>query len=227
MGRRLLLGSQSPEADWHEVIGVVADVRHASLTSAPGPRAYDLFGEHWSRTLFVVTRGPRDLATNVSLVRAAVRRPDPDAPVFDVRTLESLVEQDATPRRAATAFAGAIAALTLLLAAAGVYGLLAEAVASRAPELAIRRALGCAQQDIRSLVLRESAVLAASGAAAGLVLSSAFAGLIQSQLYGVAATDPRVLAAVVLTLLVMSVLASLGPARRAARVDPAIVLRSE
>jgi putative ABC transport system permease protein len=227
IGHRILIGSQDPENDWHEVVGVVGDVRHGGLTAAPGPRAYDLFGEHWSRTLFLVARGSRDATATLPLIRAAVQRLDPEAPVFDVRTLDTLVEQDATSRRAATAFVGGVAVLTLLLAAAGVYGLLAETVASRARELGIRRALGCAQQDIMSLVLRESLVLAASGATAGVVLSAAFAGLIQSQLYGVAATDPRVLAAVVLTLLLTAVLASLGPARRAARVDPAIVLRSE
>jgi len=227
LGRRILLGSQDPQSDWHEVVGVVGDVRHDSLTATPGPRAYDLFGEHWSRTLFLVARGPRDVAASLSLMRTAVERLDPDAPVFDVRTLESLIEQDATSRRAAAAIVGGIAALTLLLAAAGVYGLLAEAVASRARELGIRRALGCAQQDIMSLVLRESAVLAASGAVAGVALSLALAGVIKSHLYGIAATDSRVLAVVVATLLITAVLASLGPARRAARVDPAVVLRSE
>jgi len=224
---RILIGSQDPESDWHEVVGVVGDVRHGGLTAAPGPRAYDLFGEHWSRTLFLVARDARDAAAALPAIRAAVQRLDPEAPVFDVRTLDTLVEQSATSRRAATGFVGGVAVLTLLLAAAGVYGLLAETVASRPRELGIRRALGCAQQDIMSLILCESVVLAALGATAGITLSAGFAGLIQSQLYGVAATDPRVLAAVVMALLITAVLASLGPARRAARVDPAIVLRSE
>jgi ABC-type antimicrobial peptide transport system permease subunit len=197
------------------------------LTSPPDPRAYDLLGEHWTTTMYVVTRGVVDAVAASRDIRSAVRDLDPSAPVFDVRTLDSLLADQTAPRWAASAMAAGTALLTLLLAAVGVYGLLAGSVAARAREMGIRRALGCPEGTLLTLVLREGAALVALGATAGLTLAIASARWLQSQLYGVTATDPRVLAEAAALLISIGLAAAFVPARRAARVDPTIALRVE
>src|SRR5262249_11684934 len=167
IGRRVSYGPDGPAADWHEIIGVVGDVRHADLTTPPNPRAYDLLGEHATLTLFVVTRGVLDAAAASRAVPGAVHRHDAAAPVFDVTTLDRIVADRTAPRWTAAAFAAATASLALLLAAVGVYALLAGAVASRTREMGIRRALGCPEGALVALVLRAGAALAGAGAAVG------------------------------------------------------------
>ncbi len=227
IGRRIALGPDDPVTDWHEVIGVVADVRHASLTEAPAPRAYDLFGQHWSRTMYVVARGDRDPNAAAPAVRETVRRIDPTAPVFDVRSLADLRARATAPRTASTVLAAGIAAVGLWLACTGVFGLVAASVAARTREIGIRRALGSSNAGVLRLIVRETAGLAAGGLAGGLVLSLAASRIVQSQLVGVTASSPTVFAGVLATLAGAAAVATLIPARRAIRVDPATALRIE
>jgi putative ABC transport system permease protein len=227
IGRRIGVGPQGATPDWHQIVGVVGDVRQSSLTDAPAPRVYDLFGEHWSRTMFVVVQGRGEAEDLAPLVRGEVRALNPGAPVFDVRTLDDLVNASVAPRRSVAALAGGLGMAALLLAALGVYALLASSVAARTRELGVRRALGASTRAIVALVTREALVLSALGVAAGLGASAAAAGVLQSQLFGVTATNPIVLAACAAGLGTVALAASLGPARRAARVDPAVTLRAE
>ena len=120
-----------------------------------------------------------------------------------------------------------MAGASLLLAAIGVYGLLASSVAARTREIGVRRALGSSSGRIMALVAREALAMSAAGVVAGLATAMAFARVIQAQLYGIAATDPRVMAGVAALLVGIAGLAALIPARRAAGVDPAITLRCE
>jgi len=227
IGRRVALGGDDPIVDWHEIVGVVADVRHTSLSELPSPRAYDLFGEHWSRTMFVVARGVTDAHSTLPVVREAARRLDPQAPLFEARSLADLVDAAAAPRRTATTIAAGVAVASLLLAMLGVYGLLGSSVAARTREIGIRRALGASTARTMTLVLREGVVLALAGIAGGVVLAVLSARVIQAQLYGVTATDPRVLAAVAAALALSAAGAAFAPALRAARVDPAVTLRAD
>ena len=227
IGRRIVLGAEERAVDWHEVIGVVGDVRHTSLTAAGAPRAYDLFGQHWSRTLFVVARSPSDPYAAVPLVRREVQRLDPEAPVFEVRSLSDILDDSIAARRLASGFAAGLAGLSLLLAAIGVYGLLASTVAARMREFGIRRALGSSSSQIVTLIFAEGATLAAIGIPIGIAIAAASGRLIESQLFGVQAGDPRVLAAVAMVLVGVGAAAAYVPARRAARIDPAITLREE
>jgi hypothetical protein len=227
IGRRLALGGDSSPIDWHEIIGVVGDVRHRSLAETPEPRAYDLVGEHWSRTMFVIVRGPADALSFGPLVRDQVRRLDPQAPVFEQRTLEGLRDEATASRRVATVFGAGTAGVSVLLAGIGIYGLLAGTVAARTRELAIRRALGSSPGGILTIVLGEGMALSLLGVTGGIVLALSSGRAIQAQLFGIAATDLRVISSVAVLLLAVSALASLGPAARASNVDPAIVLRAE
>src|SRR6185295_2181426 len=222
IGRRIVLGAEERTTDWHDVIGVVGDVRHASLTAAAAPRAYDLFGQHWSRTMFLVARSRSDPYASVPLVRREVQRLDPEVPVFEVRSLSDILDDSIAARRLASAFAAGLAGLSVLLAAIGVYGLLASTVASRMREFGIRRALGSSSSQIVTLIFAEGAGLAAIGIPAGMALAAASARLIESQLFGVRASDPRVLAAVAMVLVAVGAAAAYLPARRASRIDPAI-----
>ena len=227
IGRRIALGPQGPAQDWHEIVGVVGDVRQGSLTDPPLPRVYDLFGEHWSRTMFVVVQGRENPVDLAPLVRGDVRALNPAAPVFDVRSLDDLVNASVAPRRSVAALAGGLGAAALLLAALGVYGLLASSVAARTRELGIRRALGASTRAIVALVAGEALILSGVGIAAGLAASAAAAGAIQAQLFGVTAANPVLLAACAAGLAAVALAASVGPARRAARVDPSVTLRGE
>ncbi|HEX6465137.1 MAG TPA: FtsX-like permease family protein, partial [Vicinamibacterales bacterium] len=227
VGRRIAFGPDGVAPDWHVVVGVVGDVRHVDLTAPPQPRAYDLLGEHAETTMFVVSQGTIDAALEAQAIRGAVRRHDAAAPVFEVTTLNRLVADQASPRWVAAGVAVVVASLTLLLAGIGVYGLLAGAVVARTREIGIRRALGCSESALLGLLLREGAWLVGAGAIAGVALARISARWLQSQLYGVAATDPRAFAAAVMCLITIGLAAAVVPARRAARIDPAITLRTE
>jgi len=227
VGRRLSLGGGGESGDWHEIVGVVGDVRHANLTDPPSPRAYDLSGEHWARTMFVVVRGDADPASLAPVLRRAVATLDPGAPVFDVRALDDLLGAASAQRRVAAIFTAGVGAVTLLLAALGVYGLLASSVAARTRELGVRRALGSSSLRIVGLVAKEALQMSALGIAAGVAVAVAAARVIQAQLYGVAATDPRAIGAVAALLILIAAASALAPALRAARVDPVTALKSE
>ncbi len=227
VGRRLSFGAADPVSDWHEVVGVVGDVRHGSLAESGTPRAYDLYGQHWSRTVYLVARGSAEPYALGPAIRATVRRLDPEAPVFEMQSLDDIVSATIAPRRLATGFSMGIAGVSLLLAAIGLYGLLASSVAARTRELGIRRALGSSTRAIVRIVFGEAVALALSGSVLGSAVALVAARAIQSQLFGVQATDPRVVAATALTLALVGAVAAWIPARRAARVDPAIALRDE
>lgn len=227
VGHRLAYGASDPSADWHEIVGVVGDVHHGSLAEAASPRAYDLFGQHWSRTMYLVVRGSAEPHALTPVMRATVRQLDPEAPVFDVQSLDDIVDATIAPRRLATAFAGGTAATSVLLAAIGLYGLLASSVSSRTRELGIRRALGSSTSAIVRVVLAEAALLGAVGILLGAVAALASARAIQSQLFGVQASDPGVIAAIAIALSCVGLAAAGVPARRAATIDPVIALRDE
>jgi predicted permease len=227
IGRRVLLGGGEGDPDWHEVIGVVGNVRHASLTAPPAPRAYDLLGQHWERTLFVVVRGTGDPEALAPVLRRELAALDATAPVFDVRALDELVGRASAERRASAIFSSGVGAVSLLLAAIGIYGLLAGAVAARTREIGVRRALGASTSAVVALVGREAIVMTAAGIAAGLAAALAAGRLIDAYLFGVRATDPASIAGVSALLAATAAMASVAPARRAARVDPAIALRTE
>ena len=226
IGQRVALGPADPVDDWHEVVGVVGDVRHASLAEAAAPRVYDLYGQHWGRTVYLVARGA-EASVLGSAMRAAVRRLDPEAPVFEMQSLDEIVNATVAPRRLATWFAMGVAGVSLLLAAIGLYGLLASSVAVRRRELGIRRALGSSTRAIVRIVSGEAVALSAMGTVLGSAAALAAARAIRSQLFGIDAADPRVVSATALLLAFVAVVAAWVPARRAARVDPAIALREE
>jgi predicted lysophospholipase L1 biosynthesis ABC-type transport system permease subunit len=181
-----------------------------------------------SMNLFVRQR-PRgaDPRTLASSVRARIHAVRPDQPVEDLRTMEDVMAQGLTPRRYSLWLLGAFAALAVLLAALGVYGVAAYTTLQRTPEFGVRMALGATRGSVMSRVFRQGLALTAAGAAAGAGLAAAAARTLSQLLFEVQPLDPLSFAAAVALLALVSLVACLLPAWRAARVDPAHALRSE
>jgi putative ABC transport system permease protein len=229
IGRRITSGDGNVTADWHQIIGVVADVRHHALDREAKPRLYDLFGEHWGRTVFVTSRtNGLDATTALPLIRRAVAKLDPEAPVFEAATLLSLVDRSVAPYRLSALLCGGIACGAVLLALIGVYAVSAASVAERSRELGVRAALGASRRDLLRLVFAESSWTMAAGGAAGVAGALLAVRVLTSRLFGVSSADiATVVPAIAALVLVTAALAVLPPARRASRVDPLIALRTE
>ena len=235
IGRRLTFGDGQEDADWMEVVGVVADVKSNGLTAETQPEIYvpfsqitpDLWTVFAPLPVSVVIRSDEDLATVGSAIRAAIRSIDPEQPVTGPSPAGELVAGAVARQRFGMLLLLAFGGLALLLAAVGVYGVMAYAVSQRTRELGIRLALGARPGAVRALVLGEGMLLAGLGIGFGLAGALVLGRLLVGMLYGVQPTDPRVLAAVCLLLATASVVACVVPAVRATRVNPVDALRSE
>ncbi len=228
LGHHLAPGQGGFEkAEQGEVVGVVADLRYRSLEDAP---VFDVYLPERqafpnARMLFVRTAG--DPLAVLPAVRAAVHSIDPTLPLYGVRTMEERLGDSLSRARFAAFLLALFAGLALLLAAIGVYGVLAYAVHERRREIGVRVALGARRADIAGLVVRQGMTLAVCGALAGGVAAWAASGVLRGLLYGVEPQDPAIFAAGPLVLLLSALAACLLPARKAARVDPMRVLREE
>ena len=222
LGRRINLGDIEAE-----IVGIVGNVRRASLTDDPRADLYFPFERVMSPSTTLFIRAGGDPIASVADVRAVVRRLEPYAVVDETRTLADIAEASAAVTRLATRLLGGFAAIALLLAAVGVYGVVSYRVRRRTRELGTRLALGATPRAITWLVLRHAAGIVVIGLAAGTVAAIAFARTLSSLLFDVAPSDPGILASVAALLAAVSVAASYLPAWRASRVDPVAVLSSE
>jgi putative ABC transport system permease protein len=225
LGQRVALGGDT--GDWHQVVGVVSDVRHLALNQPPAPRAYDLFGEHGSRTMFVIARARGDDAAPVfGMLRQSIAALDPQAPVFEAASMDTLVARSAAPRLLAARMAAGLAGAAVLLAIVGVGAVTAAAVAERTRELGVRAALGATPGALQRMIVGEGLGVAAGGTALGMVGGWMAARLLDTQLYGVARADvPLIVLGAAGGLLVVAVAAALPGARRAAAADPLVAMR--
>ncbi|HSK77681.1 MAG TPA: ABC transporter permease [Thermoanaerobaculia bacterium] len=228
LGKRLRFGRPGREGPWMTVVGIAGDVRYRELQSVK-PDIYVPFLQdpHWAMDL--VVRTASDPLSAASAVTAAVQEVDRDQPVSGITTMERALSDTVARPRLRSFILGAFAALALLLAAVGLYGIIAQSVAQRRQEIGIRIALGAGRPEVLRLVLRQGLGLTLAGLAAGLVLAAAVGatGWLATLLYGVEPMDFVTFAAVPLVLLAVAVAASLLPALRATRVDPLTVLRAE
>src|ERR1700690_1011642 len=223
LGRSVRIGRNRPRT----VVGVVADVRHLLLTDDPAPALY--IPTSWTLwdPMIVVVRTPGDPLRLASALRRSVAKLDPQQPVFDVQTMEDLVEANSADQRLDTFLVGAFALLALMLGVVGVAGVISYAVVQRTPEMAVRMALGATPGGIVRTVMAGGLRMCAAGLVPGLVgaylLGRAMAGI----LFQVQPDDPAILGAVAGVLLTASLVASWLPARRIAGIDPVIALRKE
>jgi ABC-type antimicrobial peptide transport system permease subunit len=211
-----------------EVVGVVGDVKQGGLDSLSRPEIYFSLSQFpWGTMTYVVRAASGDPLRLVPAVRAQVTALDPNLPLADVRTMESVVGETVAQRRLTMTLLAAFAGLALVLAAVGTYGVVSYSVAQRTREFGIRLALGGAAHDVLRDVLRHAMVVGALGIVAGLAGALALTRVLSGLLFDVSATDPAVFASIALLLGAVTLVASWLPARRAARVDPMVALRSE
>jgi putative ABC transport system permease protein len=210
-----------------EVVGVVSDVKFNALNVTNSEEMYlPLEQVPWLTTTLIVhsTGDPQAL---VSGVRAKIAEIDPYLPVTSTASMESIVATSVAQPRVLSQFVGIFAGFALLLAAIGIYGVMAYSVAARTQEMGIRMSLGAEPRDIVKLVMGQGMRLALIGVAIGIAASLALTRLISTLLFGVSATDPLAFSVAAVVLVTTALVACYLPARRATRVDPIVVLRSE
>jgi putative ABC transport system permease protein len=177
--------------------------------------------------MYVFVRTPLELASVSAAIRKQVLAIDPDQPVTRIRAMNDVIATSVAPRKFNTLALGLFASVALILAAIGIYGVMAFSVAQRTQEIGIRIALGAQMKDVLRMVVKQGMTLAIVGIAIGVIVAIAVTRLMKSLLYGVTATDPTTFAIIALLLSGVALLACYLPARRAARVDPMIALRCE
>ncbi|HSL24607.1 MAG TPA: ABC transporter permease [Vicinamibacterales bacterium] len=237
IGRRMYLprspeevAKPTPDTTWMRVVGVVKSVKLRGLVEGEDARvgAYYLpYASDPTRNIgFAIRTGGTDPATVTNAVNGALTSIDPEMQLFDTFAMSERIERSLNPRRAPMLLSLGFGVVALLLASIGLYGVLAYQVGQRTREIGIRMALGSDTGQILSLILREGIVLVLVGLALGIAGATALRGFIASQLYGVGPLDSRVVLLVTSVLAIASLVACIGPARRAARVDPVIALQS-
>ena len=229
VGRRMAIGESSKDTSWRTIVGIVGDVRHASLTEEPVPTAFidyrqDL--ESWPRMAFVLKTSAEPTSLS-SAVRTSLVSIDPRQPVYAVEPMDKLLSTDVAPRRFVLLLVGSLALVALALAAVGIYSIISFSVSERTREIGIRMALGAKRGDVLRMVLGQGMVVALVGIFAGLTLALTLTRLLTTLLFSVSATDPTTFVMVGVVLMVIALLACYLPARRATRVDPLIALKDE
>jgi len=210
-----------------EIVGIVGDVRDVALGQEPGPMMYVPYAQapFWGAN--VVVKSSLGASSVAAAIRQEVRKMDKDLPVTDVAMMPDILEASVAQPRFRTFLLGLFAAMALVLAVIGIFGVISYSVSCRTNEIGIRVALGAQSADVLKQVLLEGARLVAIGLALGLAGSLAATRLIATLLFGVKPTDPLTFAAVAAILASVTLAACYIPARRATRVDPIVALRYE
>jgi putative ABC transport system permease protein len=234
LGQRVSGWTAGPEPEWREVVGVVADVRtfgpdesvepeiFVPYTQAPS-RSWDAF----ERSLALVIRVSGDTGAYAGVLRQAVRTVDPTLPLFDVQTLDEMLAASTAPERFRMRLFGAIAAVAILLAAVGVYGVVAYAVTRRTREIGIRMALGAGRIEVMGMVVRQALVMTLVGIAVGLAGAAWVTRYLEALLFDVTPLDAVTFVGVAVVFTLVAAVAAYLPAHRAARVNPIVALRAE
>jgi putative ABC transport system permease protein len=227
IGKQIQLGGRDDSKPWMTIVGVVGDVRQIGLDTASNIAAYIPQAQDLSYNYLLVARTATDPRGLERAARAAFLAVDPTLPVYQVQPMENYLASSLAQRRFTLVLMALFGALALALAAVGIYGVISYAVTSRTREMGIRMALGAESRDVLTMVLRQSAVLAGAGLAAGCAASLAFTRFLSSMLFEVRSTDVATMAAIAALLAAVALGASYLPARRAASVDPNVALRYE
>jgi predicted permease len=210
-----------------EVVGVIRSERTGSLQDPGRPVAYAPFAQQPTPRINLIVRVRGDVSGAMRGVREAVRQIDPRLPLGALRTMEEIKERSFTGTTQSTWAIGAFAGVAALLAAFGLYGVLAQAVNQRRREIGIRIALGARSREIVAGIVRNAAAMVAAGLAIGLAGAFALTGLMKSILFQVSPVDPVAFAIACASLMLVALMAAFVPAHRATRVDPVTTLRDE
>jgi predicted permease len=226
LGRHLTVMYSPATADL-EIIGIAGDVRTSTLDRAPGPAVYIAHNQEPSLVASLVVRTQASPASAVAAVRAAIARVDPEQGVSQIQPLETMIANAVARPRVQASVLGAFGVLALIIAAVGLYGVMAYGVEQRRRDIGLQLALGAAPKRLLGAVVREGVGLAALGAVIGAALAWASSGTLEGLLFETPTNDPTIFLAVGATLILVAGLATLAPALRATRVDPLVVLRDE
>ncbi len=224
LGRRVRFG-RDPTKPWTTVVGIVKDIKSDGLDIDGVPHIYVSTYQDSSKRLSVVLRTSLPATLLEPQIRHEIQSIDPGLPVFNVSSMNDVLDRSLASRRFSADLVGGFAGLAVLLASIGIYGLLAYMVGQRSREIGLRMALGARRADILKLFLRKGVALAGVGIVAGVVVSASTASMMARLLYGVRPHDPAVVLIVPLLLLAVAAVASYLPARRATKVNPMIALR--
>jgi putative ABC transport system permease protein len=236
IGRRVgidtIPNSNPPTPRWRTIVGVVGHVKHYALDVEGREQIYfphrqPLFGVFAPRDMTLAVRTSQDPSTVTNAIRERIFAIDKGLPPYNIATMDQLVSTSVAQPRLNLSLLVAFAVLALVLAAVGVYGVMAYAVTQRTHEFGIRTALGASPTDVLKQVFLEGGRLAALGLALGLIAALVLTRLMASLLFGVSPSDPMTLGLVAVILALVALAACYIPARRAARVDPVIALRYE
>jgi putative ABC transport system permease protein len=231
LNKRFKIGGVSSYKPWVTVVGIVADAKELGLdVSAKATMFFpyqQMADSFWNTPRELAIRVQGDPANVITAMRQAIWSVDRDQPISNIRMMNEILAEEITERRVEMILLAAFAALGLLMATLGIYGVLSYVVTQRTPELGIRIALGAQPADVLRLVLRQGMRLAVAGIGLGVLAALLVAGLIKTLLYDVSANDPATFAGVALLLTLVALLACYVPARRATKVDPMAALRSE
>ena len=225
IGQHVAVYMGADQSPW-EVVGVVRDVR-TNIATLPEPTLYFSHEQFPYRFMVLTVRTHGDPKAMVEAIRGVTATLDADQPLSQVRTMEELMERVLVPWRFSMTLLGAFAALALVLAVAGIYGVISYTVSLRTSEIGVRVVLGAQRRDVGRLILRQGIGLTLAGIALGLAAAYVLTGYLTTQLYGVRARDPLTFAAIPALLAAVALAANYVPARRAMRVDPMVALRHE
>jgi ABC-type antimicrobial peptide transport system permease subunit len=225
IGRRVRLGRG--DAELWTIVGVVADVKNFETIDPPDPEAYVSFAQRPRRGMTLVLRSSEKPETLSAAARAAVAAVDPTEPIASIATMDERILRVTNPFVTIAAFVTFFGAVTLLLAAVGVYGVVSYGFAQRTREIGIRMALGAGRADVASLVLRQLRTFLLAGVLPGMLLAYALGHALRAMLFGVTPSDWRMYLSMTLLLSLVALVAALVPARRAMTIDPVTALRQD
>jgi ABC-type antimicrobial peptide transport system permease subunit len=231
IGAQFKFGRTGDKGYWYRIVGVVKEIHEVGMEEVARPVVYSLHEQGSDQLMIppggIAVRTAVEPASIVSAVRQAIWSIDKNQPIWHVETLEDVFARQLTTPTQSTALMGAFALLALLLASVGLYGVLSYSVTQRTSEIGVRMALGATSREILFTFGKRGLVLTVAGLAIGLALSTVASRFLNALLFGFRPDLVPIITVVALILLGVAALASLAPARRASRVDPAIALRSE
>jgi putative ABC transport system permease protein len=227
LGRRIKQSGAEIPSPWLTIVGVVGNLKYLGLAVETDPAYYMPFAQSYGPRMYLAVRSSGDAARLAATLRTKIQSSDPDVTLAQIATMEQSLALSVSQPRFDTLLLGLFAGIALLLAAAGIYGLIAYSVAQRTHEIGVRMALGAARADVVRMVVKQGAVLAAVGIVLGLGGALVLTRLLKTMLFGVGATDALTFAAAPLGMVLVVLLATSLPALRATRISPVVALRYE
>lgn len=226
IGKRINTGDPQT-TPWRTVVGIVGDIKNQGLETEPYAQMYAPYTQYPQQSLALVVRTASDPVGFASTIRSQVWEIDRDLPLYKIRTMEQILSASIARPRFNMFLIVIFAAVALVLASVGIYGVISYSVTQRTHEIGVRMALGAQRGDVLRLIVGQGMALALAGVSVGLLASFALTRVMSSLLYGVSATDPITFAAISILLTGVALLACFIPAHRATKVDPMIALRYE